>query len=121
MTATSFKCPRRAESHIGSSPALARDNDYSADGDACYYCGSLNPDTFMARLEAGDILLGSTDKNYKVYVSGRGLHSCKFYFQHLGDAQRQRFIELYNERRVRFQGEGLYVLPFFCKKVESNA
>jgi ferredoxin len=67
-----FKCPRRAESHFGSSPAFLRDDDYDPSDDSCQYCGSLNPDTFMARLEAGDVLLGSTDKNYKVYVENHG-------------------------------------------------
>lgn len=32
---TEFKCPRRAESHLGSSPAFARDNDYDASDDTC--------------------------------------------------------------------------------------
>ncbi len=70
--ATEFKCPRRAESSFGSSPAFARSNDYDPSDDSCHYCGSLNPETFMERLEAGDILLGSTDKNYKVYVTNAG-------------------------------------------------
>jgi ferredoxin len=156
-----FKCPRRAESHFGSSPAFLRDDDYDPSDDSCQYCGSLNPDTFMARLEAGDVLLGSTDKNYKVYVENSGgeqfkqsfrdcprdkemigaagnkymasscqgpdtcthwvtreIASAKFYFQHLGDEQQKRFIELFNEKRIKFSGNyGFYVLPFFCTKV----
>lgn len=64
-----MQCPRRSESHFGSSPAFARDDDYDPSDDSCRYCGSLNPDTLMARLETGDVLLGSTDKNYKVYVT----------------------------------------------------
>jgi hypothetical protein len=69
---TEFKCPRRSESYFGTSSAFARDNDYDPSDDSCHYCGSLNPDTFMARLEAGTIKLGSTDKNYKVYVENDG-------------------------------------------------
>jgi hypothetical protein len=114
----------------------------------------------MDRLEDGTIKLGSTDKNYKVYVendggeqfkqtyrncpqdtemigaagnkytasSCKGRDTCthwvtreisgtKFYFQHLSDVQKARFIELLNEKRVKFQGEmGFYVLPFFCSR-----
>ena len=68
----SFKCPRRSESHFGSSITFARDNDYDPSDDTCQYCGSLNPDTLMARLEVGDVMLGATDKNYKVYVENSG-------------------------------------------------
>ncbi len=162
---TNFQCPRRSESHFGSSPAFARDNDYDPSDDSCRYCGSLNPDTFMQRLEAGDVLLGSTDKNYKVYVTSKpetptfkqtyrncpndeereafngrkymassckGPDTCthwvtkdtnhtKFYFQHLSDEQKNRFIELYNEKRIQFEGGyGFYVMPFFCKRVEKE-
>jgi hypothetical protein len=113
----------------------------------------------MARLEVGDVLLGSTDKNYKVYVENNGglplkqtyrdcpkdkemtgaagnkymvstcdkgpkecthwvtrdTSSAKFYFQHLSDAQQNRFIELFNEKRIKFSGGySFYVMPFFC-------
>jgi hypothetical protein len=139
---------------------FARDNDYDPSDDTCQYCGSLNPDTLIARLEAGDVLLGSTDKNYKVYVENNGgapfkqsfrdcpkdkkmtgfggneyfVSSCdggpdacthwvtretsetKFYFPHLSDEQRTRFIELFNEKRIKFSGGyGFYVMPFFCR------
>lgn len=36
--------------------------------DTCSYCGSLSPDRFMREVEAGTCRLGTTDKNYKVYV-----------------------------------------------------
>ena len=130
-----FQCPRRSESHFGQSPVFARDNDYDPSDDTCRYCGSLNPVTFMARLEVGDVLLGSTDKNYKVYVENNGgekfkqtyrdcynapdkdTNPCnggpekcthwvtretdhtKFYFPHLDEAQKRRFIEILNEKR----------------------
>lgn len=42
------------------------------DDGTCDYCGSLMPDAFMERLEAGTIKLGPTDKNYKVYVDNVG-------------------------------------------------
>jgi hypothetical protein len=157
-----WKCPRRSESHFGSSPAFARENDYDERDDSCHYCGSLNPNTFMERLEAGDVELGSTDKNYKVYVHNAGgeafkqtyrdcprdkelvgevgnkymVSSCegpdtcthwvtrdtsqtKFYFQHLSVEQQSRFINLLNEKRIKFAGGfSFYVLPFFCCKKE---
>lgn len=67
-----FLCPRRSESSFGASPMFARDNDWDPSDDTCRYCGSLAPDTFMARCEAGDIELGATDKSYKVYVRNVG-------------------------------------------------
>lgn len=42
------------------------------DDGTCSYCGSLNPDTLMERLEAGDIEVGPTDKSYKIYVRNNG-------------------------------------------------
>lgn len=38
----------------------------------------------------------------------------KFYFEHLSAEQRRRFVELMNAKRLRFNGGGFYVLPFFC-------
>jgi len=104
----------------------------------------------MARVETGDVLLGSTDKNYKVYVKNHGgekfkqtyrdcynapdkdtnpcnvgpdecthwvtreTDNTKFYFQHLSESQKMRFIELLNEKKLKFQGDyEFYVLPFF--------
>lgn len=41
----------------------------------------------------------------------------KFYYQHLSEAQRGEFIELYNARRMTVGYPGhLYVLPFFCRR-----
>jgi len=151
-----FQCPRRAESHFGTSPAFARENDHDESDDTCSYCGSLNPDTLMSRLESGDIRLGTTDKNYKVYVENdggalfkqsyrdcynaadKGTNPCKdgpttcthwvtrdvsyakFYFQHLDEAQRTRFIELLNDKKIKFKGDyAFYVLPFFCARTKA--
>lgn len=89
---------------------------------SCSYCGSLNPDWLMGRLEAGDVRLGTTDKNYKVYVENDGGEpiivrgAAKFYFQHLSQEQMRRFVDLYNEKRIKFQGDfGFYVLPYFMR------
>jgi len=106
----------------------------------------------MARLEAGDIELGPTDKSYKVYVHNLGgeqfkqsyridepskpgeimkdpmdqshwvwetrlRDECKFYFQHLSDEQRQRFVELLNDKKLKLSYPGyFYRMPFFIEK-----
>jgi len=109
----------------------------------CQYCGSMHPDTLMARIEAGTVRIEATDKSYKLYVRNDGgdvfkqtyrncppksdctYENCdhwvtrdqdttKFYFQHLSIEQRKRFVELFNERKLPFEeGDGFYVLPFF--------
>lgn len=60
-------CPRREESGL---QLTEPDTDHFRNDDTCSYCGSLNPDTFMAKVEASEITLGPTDKSYKVYVEG---------------------------------------------------
>jgi len=125
---------------------------------SCSYCGSLDPEVFMARLEAGDVSLTPTDKNYKVYIRNetgepfgqtfrrgcpadpcpdivgeggvidvdkcthwttRPTDETKFYFQHLDEEQKQRFIELHNEGKLKIGMPGhFYALPFFCRREE---
>lgn len=110
----------------------------------CEYCGSMHPGDFMARVEAGTVLLGATDKNYKVYVTNAGgenfkqtyrdcprsppcpgYEQCthwvtrdtdhgKFYFYHLSEEQKRRFVELLNAKALKFDGDiGFYVYPYF--------
>lgn len=115
-----MQCPRRSEGGAGSHPAFQRDDDTGPDG-RCLFCGSLDAAEFMQRCEDGTVLLGSTDKSYKVYVrpvkGGTPLASIKFYFQHLSPEQQSRFIELHNEKRLVFEmGHGFYVTPFFAQK-----
>lgn len=117
--------------------------------DSCSCCGSLNPDVFMDRLEKGDISLGTTDKSYKVYVHNDGgeqfkqtyrddkadkfygyghpahnwitkdVEQTKFYFQHFSDKQMERFVELYNDKKIKFKGGfGFYVFPYFMAPVK---
>ena len=39
----------------------------------------------------------------------------KFYFQHLSEEQRKRFVELLNEKKLHIEYPGrFYVRPFFC-------
>lgn len=78
----------------------------------CSFCGSLDPDDFMARVRAGEAV-GPTDKNYKAYVGGSG--GPKFYYQHLSPEQRQEFVALLNDGTMRIGEPGhFYRLPFFC-------
>jgi hypothetical protein len=124
--------------------------DVKDDG-SCGYCGSVLGDEFMARVEAGTVELGATDKNYKAYLRNSGgpafkqsYRDCpkgavctgpkdcthwvmretdqtKFYFQHLSDAQKTRFVELLNERKVKFEGgEYFYVMPYFIASVSNK-
>src|SRR5690606_36069651 len=109
---------------------------YDPSDDTCRRCGSLNPDTFMARLEKGDVEVVPTDKNYKAYVRNAGgenfkqtygepdknekgeyvydekgqwmtttvtrtVEEAKFYYEHLSDEQRKRFVEIYNEQKMK--------------------
>ncbi len=136
-------CPRRNEV-----PGMVPDYDFWQGDDSCSFCGSLNPDLLMDLIERGAVTLGPTDKSYKVYVTKidgtnfpqwhtrkcpdvmtcdrvscshwtKGQTStAKFYFPHLSIEQQERFIALFNEKKLKF-GEpgGFYVLPFFMKKV----
>ncbi len=123
-----INCPRRAENPMADRMFPGPDTIRS-DG-TCSYCGSVDPDVLMARLEAGDVELGPTDKSYKVYLKNNGgapfqqsyrdcpsdskctgpddcthwvtreAGNAKFYFQHLSDEQQKRFIELHNDRKL---------------------
>ncbi len=136
-----MQCPRRKENPPGINP---REDDTGKDG-CCTYCGSLLPELFIQRLEQKDVILEPTDKNYKVYVKNKGgekfkqtyrtdekpfvsydsedhqwvtreLEETKFYFQHLSEDQRKRFIELMNDKNIIIDTPGyFYKMPFFMK------
>lgn len=129
-------CPRGPE--CGRKGDAVWQND-----DTCSFCGSLNPDLLMERIEAGTVILVPSDKNYKVYVrpeSGspafrqtfrgegdpgggdptkwvwttREVTETKFYFQHLSTPARRRFVELLNQKKLKLDYPGyFYRLPFF--------
>lgn len=130
-------CPRRAENPMGAAARLPDHDTWTkrAGQRTCSYCGSMHPDDFLDQWEAGGTV-GPTDKDYKAYFDADGVHS-KFYFQHLDEEQRHRFIDLYNSvadaNRIRetrqpeveivvnvpgpkvgFPGH-FYRLPFFVK------
>ena len=142
---TGLTCPRRRmEGSYGYDKE--GEDGFNKDDDSCSYCGSLNPNTFMARLEAGDIELSPTDKNYKVYVHNnegisfkqtyridedgesyedhhlwiyttRETEQHKFYFQHLSAEQKTRFLVLHNTGKIKFGYPGhFYTTPYFARK-----
>lgn len=109
---------------------------------SCSFCGSLHPDTFMEWVKQGGAV-HPTDKNYKAYIdypgvdprkgetterievtrNGRGMHvttvygtQAKFYFQHLSEAQRIEFVDLYNNGTMKVLGNAFYQLPYFMRR-----
>lgn len=104
-----WTCPRRRESFVA-----ARDEnvDYwrrGTDGTSCSYCGSMQPDRVFECIEAG-MQITPTDKNYKVYVGGHR----KAYFQHFDEAEKKRFIALFNSKKMKLAYPGhFYVAPYF--------
>lgn len=111
MSSEKHTCPRRAD-HFSPDRNETGVDSWRDDG-TCSYCGSLSGDAFMCLAEA-KAELGPTDKNYKVYVGSRS----KFYFQHLSDEQRQRFVELLNQSGALNIGQPgrFYRLPFFVTR-----
>ena len=101
--------------------AFTGESGFDKGGKVCQHCGSLHPDIFMQRIEEGTILLGATDKNYKVYTHPAkdtpAPESIKFYFQHLSDEQKARFVGHMNARTLKFRGSGFYRLPFFVRDI----
>lgn len=83
----------------------------------CSFCGSREPQELIEEIRSGKVVIGPTDKNYKVYVriigdaSGR---DGKFYFQHFTKEQQNEFIELHNNKTMQISYPGyFYVLPYF--------
>lgn len=111
-------CPRRVE--VGPSPVFKLpEEDVWSQHHTCSYCGSYDADKLMERIEAGTVVIVPTDKSYKAYLrptsGAESFHAAgKFYFQHMSTEQMKRFVELLNEKRVKFGDPGFfYVKPFF--------
>ena len=101
-------CPRRGELGV-----MSQATDKWRDDKTCSYCGSLHPDEFFRLVEAGEEVT-PTDKNYKAYVSGSTSPSGKFYFQHLNEQEKQKFVDLLNQKKMKLQHPGyFYARPFF--------
>jgi len=115
-----MRCPRRDEYPDAYPPdgpdRYAPGHGLVTQARGCTYCGSMDPDDFMDAVRAG-ATLGPTDKSYKVYIDATACHG-KFYFQHLGEAQRREFFELFRDGRLTVGYPGrFYVLPFFIGTV----
>lgn len=99
---------------------------------SCSFCGSVDPEQFLQGLDDGRFRIGTTDKDYKIYIMPS---HAKCYFQHFDGEQRQRFIDIYNEHRLTpgrlfethkdFDGSEIIftfsVLPFFMTKAPPSA
>jgi len=130
-------CPRSVENGGGPDspfkPPMNGEMTWREDDNTCSYCGSVNPDILMARIEKGDISIIPTDKSYKLYIQNEGGEKFlqaygdgkgeiivrehpqpKFYFQHLSDEQQSRFVELMNDKKIKLENPGyFYKLPYF--------
>lgn len=112
-----FACPRQFETY------RAADHEPAAywSNDTCSYCGSLSQERFFALVEDG-AEVGPTDKSYKAYVKHPSVGHSKFYFQHLDDAGKDRFVQLVNEKKMVIGYPGhFYSLPFFCARADRQA
>lgn len=106
-----FECPRQKESSVF--PPYPEHISFFRSDNTCSFCGSMGEEEFFLAVEAGQQIV-PTDKSYKVYVGGSGRG--KFYFQHLSEAGRQRFVHLLNNGTMKLGFPGhFYVAPFFVK------
>lgn len=70
----------------------------------------LTPSVALDQIEAGEEII-PTDKNYKMYV---GPKQDKCYFDEFTVEEKQRFIDLWNSKKLRIgYPYYFYVLPFF--------
>lgn len=104
-----MKCPsNNMDPEIYNVPA----EDHWRDDNTCSYCGSMHPDLFIEKVRQG-VAITPTDKNYKVYIDGMK----KFYFEHLSEEQKNTFVQMLNDKQVKFEYPGhFYRLPFFITK-----
>jgi hypothetical protein len=118
LKAIKHTCGRRGESHFGATDKLNPDRYHEHHGDGvatCSYCGGMSEEDFFRLVEDG-ATVGPTDKSYKAYVEHPSLRFGKFYFQHLSDDGKTRFIALYNERKMKLGYPGhFYTKPYFAR------
>lgn len=116
-----FQCGRR-----GDEPGGKLDFWQKRDGHkACSYCGSISPEELFAAIAAG-CKVTPTDKSYKIYcdvpLDAGGTAHAKFYFQHLDQAGKDRFLELYNTKAMALAIPGyFYVTPYFARAAANEA
>jgi len=109
-----FLCRRRAENPI--EPKYRDNLDWWREDNTCSYCGSLNPDEVIRLIEIGSCVT-PTDKSYKIYLGDNH----KAYFQHFSQSHADRFIGLYNAKKMRIAEPGyFYVRPFFAAPAQQH-
>ena len=120
-------CPRRVQEFGDTSRFKVPQTDEWREDRTCSWCGSMSPEYFFEAIEAG-CKITPTDKNYKVYVDGiinvfsvpNNNHS-KFYFQHFIKEQCIKFIDLYNNSKIKIGYPGhFYVNPFFMLPLDTK-
>lgn len=110
-----MKCPRRVE---GASIFNYPETDTWRPDGTCSYCGSISAERFFQAVEDG-VEISPTDKSYKAYV--KLPFFAKFYFQHLSDEDKTKFIKLANEHKFNLSVPGyFYTTPYFCQKVDRD-
>jgi hypothetical protein len=98
---------------------LSKPSTWRPDG-TCSFCGSISEETFFKAIEDG-VVLGTTDKNYKVYVRTPNLPHGKFYFQHMSVEGRAKLIQLMNDGKVRTDMNDRWpVLPYFIVRDDKS-
>ncbi len=64
----------------------------------------------------GEVMKDPADQSHWVWEVKED-HFAKFYFQHLSDEQKNQFISLHNEKRLRLNHPGhFYTKPYFVQK-----
>lgn len=72
-------------------------------------------DVDLSNVDTGGWMTLDPESWIQLAPVGNRRHS-KFYFEHLSDAQKLRFIELLNEKKLRLEYPGyFYRLPFFVR------
>lgn len=140
-------CPRRIlEAPLDKKGELLDGWDLAGE---CSYCGSVSPGVLFARLNAGNVIVTPTDKNYKIYLDATPgsplfrrqfrtdndssgdptkwvwgsaeVPTVKFYFQHLTLEQREQFIALYNDKKMQMAyPHQFYVTPYFADELPES-
>ena len=79
------------------------------------YDGGMCPVDVIELLRQEGTILGTTDKNYKIYIT-TPFGTFKAYFYDWTESQMDELITLSNEKKITFAGGfGFYILPFFMK------
>jgi hypothetical protein len=141
-----FQCPRGPEDGGPFTEAFSGKAHWEA-GDTCSYCGSISEKRFFECVEEGGevgptdksykayLSSGASAPPFKqtyracpkdatctgpkdcTHWTTRDTTDAKFYFQHLSEDGRRRFIDLVNAKKIKIGMPGhFYVTPFFTRR-----